>query len=203
MAKLPSFRMGRHPITNDVFVSFLNSLETLNEKDGTFRWINTQKIDSKIRRSGCRYYKEKDGAFRCVRTDHKDIMYRYYVVPSYEKHHVTGVNWIGALFFARAFRARLPTEAEWEVVAKAGNDDALYHWGNDPPSPERTNYGEFVGSTSEVGRYPPNPLGVYDLCGNIGEWCMDWYHPDLPYPINRDIDIVDEMQVSKVIKGGG
>ena len=87
------------------------------------------------------------------------------------------------------------------MAAKSGKDDAIYPWGNSDPTPEKANYSENIGFTSEVGRYPPNPYGLYDMAGNVRQWCMDWYHPDIPYLQNRTVKLPKEMQISKVIKG--
>ena len=70
---------------------------------------------------------------------------------------------------------RLPSETEWEFCARTGNLNYKYPWGNTPPEPQIANYGEYVGSTSSVASYPPNKWGLYDMAGNVEEWCLDWY----------------------------
>ncbi len=78
-------------------------------------------------------------------------------------------------------RIRLPTEAEWEYACRAGTSTA-YHFGNEL-EPRLANY---AGSnTSEVGSYPPNAWGLYDMHGNVSEWCQDWYGP-YPQGDSRD-----------------
>ena len=65
----------------------------------------------------------------------------------------------------------LPAEVEWEYAARAGTRTA-YWWG-DAPEDARANWGQQQGATTPVHRYPPNPWGLYDMHGNVWEWCSD------------------------------
>lgn len=104
-------------------------------------------------------------------------------------HPVTHVDLQDALAYAEWVGGRLPTEAEWERAARAGSESE-YAWGDElDPNGERlakTFRGEFpylnLGDkgelwTSAVRSYPPNPLGLYDMIGNVWEWCSDYYSP--------------------------
>jgi formylglycine-generating enzyme required for sulfatase activity len=68
---------------------------------------------------------------------------------------------------------RLPTEAEWEYACRAGTSTAFGHGAGITPG--QGNFGEAVGGTTPVGRYPPNSWGLHDTHGTVWEWCGDWY----------------------------
>ena len=111
-----------------------------------------------------------------------------------ENHPVVNVSWNAAQRYAKWKGKRLPTEAEWEYAARIGNKRLYYSWGNVKPSRRRGGniadesiraekrywkiwkgyYDGFV-YTSPVGHFYPNQFGLYDMTGNVCEWCSDWY----------------------------
>ncbi len=96
----------------------------------------------------------------------------------YAKHPVVYVSWYAAMAYAGWAEKRLPTEAEWEYAARGGLDGQKYPWKGDVIDPGKANYGSNVGDTTAVGKYPPNGYGLYDMAGNVWEWCLDEYNKD-------------------------
>jgi uncharacterized protein (TIGR02996 family) len=107
---------------------------------------------------------------------------------------------------------RLPTEAEWECACRAGTTTEYYF--GDVLNPDLANYdgnyswngsplGVYREETTAAGTFPPNPWGLYDLHGNVWEWCADWYGP---YPGDDQTDpCVNKKQSNnntRVLRGG-
>ena len=98
---------------------------------------------------------------------------RWSCAPALEDHPVWGINWAGAALICEHLGGRLPSAAEWECIASNNEPTRVYPWGNDEPTHRRANYDEHYGATTAVASFPPSELGLYDLAGNLGEWCRD------------------------------
>jgi formylglycine-generating enzyme required for sulfatase activity len=132
-----------------------------------------------------------------------DTEYPYHELwnPEYDRPDdaVVGVSWHDAFSFAQWAGKRLPTEAEWEKAARGGLAAKKFPWGNNL-SKDAANYMSY--GTVPVKSYDPNGYGLFDVTGNVWEWCQDWYSPDY-YRISPRENPSGPLHGSKkVIRGG-
>jgi formylglycine-generating enzyme required for sulfatase activity len=153
---------------------------------------------------------EGPGSSIAKRPDHPVVHVAYEDVQAYAK-------WAGK---------RLPTEAEFEFAARGGLDRALYPWGNElapggkPAAniwqgqfPARNSGEDGYAGTSPVTAFPPNAFGLYDMGGNVWQWCADWYRPDTyasrtaevtrnPQGPENSFDPTEPGAAKRVLRGG-
>ena len=113
-------------------------------------------------------------------------------------HPVVYVSWYAVMAYAAWVGKRLPTEAEWEYAARDGLSGKKYPWG-DVIDRGKANFGNIIGDTTAVGKYPPNGYGLYDMAGNVYEWCLDEYNKDFYFTSPRENPLSGANSVDWVI----
>ena len=191
---LTAFRMSKYEITNTQYAAFLNA-----------KSIGSNGI----------YATAGYGTQNLIYAHSWGLTYsgtQWVPVTGYENAPVINVTWYGATEYATYIGGTLPTEAQWEYACRAGtttpfntgtcltNTDANYNWG-DPYMTCTNTVTTSPGKTQTVGTYAPNAYGLYDMHGNVWEWCADWYGT---YPTTAQTNPTGTTTGSiRVIRGGG
>ncbi|MDR1919699.1 MAG: SUMF1/EgtB/PvdO family nonheme iron enzyme [Tannerellaceae bacterium] len=193
LVTLPGFHISKYEITNAQYAAFLNSRAIQGEFDGS------RTIVAKF--GGNNLFYEMDEKGLAWDEDQEKWIVRD---ASYRKHPVVYVTWHGANEYALWAKGSLPAEAQWEYACRAGRstpfglgdgeslyaDQANFN-GSQPyalPDGAISNYlgyerpNTYLMRTVPVGSYSPNDWGLYDMHGNVAEWCSDWWSENYSNP---------------------
>ncbi len=179
-----SFFMDTHPVTNTRFKMFIDTNPQWHKPTDLYFW--------NIKWNQPKRKPEHDG-------DYLKHWYENNYPDEKANHPVTWVSWYAAMAYAEWIGKRLPTEAEWEKAARGGVAGQTYPWGNTIDA-TMANYNNTIGDTTEVGQYPANGYGLYDMVGNVWEWCLDVYDPGFYLTSSQDNPISGANSVNSVMK---
>jgi formylglycine-generating enzyme required for sulfatase activity len=139
---------------------------------------------------------------------------------------VVHISWEDANAYAKWAGKRLPTEAEWEFAARAGMNNQPFTWGSEPVEqgkikaniwqgnfPDHNLVSDGFERSAPVRSYAPNAYGLYDMAGNVWEWCADWYNAGYyaecanktlsnPVGASRSYDPDEPTVPKRVVRGG-
>ena len=195
--KVSGFWMDRYPVTNAQFHAFVRATGYVTVAERAPNSETYPGVDPDLlvagslvfRRPGARATSHHDWWAYLPGADWRHPFGPDSSIEGLDRYPVVHVTLADAQAYARWAGKSLPTEAQWEFAARGGLDGAVYAWGNELAPDGRTMAniweGEFPRRNlkpddpgpSEVGSFPPNGYGLYDMTGNVWEWTTDWYQP--------------------------
>jgi formylglycine-generating enzyme required for sulfatase activity len=212
--EIDSFELGIHAVTNEQFADFVSATDhqTTAETFGTsFVFAGLLPDDFPLTRAvaAAPWWREVHGAdWSHPEGPHSDIDQR-------GDHPVVHVSWLDAQAFCSWSGTRLPAEAEWERAARGGRDGHHFPWGEEREPggrhrmnvyqgrfPERDTGDDGWVGTSPVGTFDPNDYGIYQMTGNVWEWCSDWYDPGYYGRSPKVAPLGPEEGQARTIRGG-
>ena len=179
---LSPFFISEHEVTNSEFAQFLTSYGSYIVQSGEYQGQHL------IDYNDITQLNESNGTWS--------------VVAGYENYPMIYVSWYGAYTFCQYYQYRLPTESEWEYASKGGSLNSGYTYSGSSNCDNVAWYSGNSTTSNPVKQKTENELGIYDMSGNVWEWCNDWYYSGY-YEISPNLNPSGPANGEhKVIRGG-
>jgi formylglycine-generating enzyme required for sulfatase activity len=203
------FKLGIYSVSNDQFATFVEATgyKTTAEELGSSLVFYDQLPSELLTRAvkEMPWWRQVEGACWSAPSGPKSN------IAHCSDHPVVHVSWQDACNFCDWVGGRLPTEAEWEFAARGGEIGLDYSWGNtlvpdgkfqnnvwQGKFPERVNAGRELNSTVPIDTFGPNQFGIWNMTGNVWEWCSNDFIPYVSFKYVNDFS----GQHMKAIRGG-